>query len=94
MAGKSLSVKKRIRQNERRRLHNLKYKKWIKALMKKFRKTDDLEEKKSILSELYEALDKAAKRNIIHRNKAARLKSKFARKLNELIRANEKANQT
>ena len=87
---KSLSVKKRERQNKKRRLHNLKYKKWIKSLMKKIKKSVDIKEKKELLNRLYEALDKAAKRNIIHKNKAARLKSKYAR----LVNSHEKADET
>ena len=89
MSKKSLSVKKRERQNRKRRLHNLKYKKWIKALMKKIKKAADVAEKKKLLNELYEALDKAAKLNIIHRNKAARLKSKYAK----LVNSHETANK-
>ncbi len=86
---KSLSVKKRERQNRKRRLHNLKYKKWIKSLMKKIKKSTDAAEKKELLNRLYEAIDKAAKRNIIHRNKAARLKSKYARLVNDHEKADE-----
>ncbi len=57
--------------------------------MKKIKKATDNAKRKELLNELYEALDKAAKRNIIHRNKAARLKSKYAK----LVNSHEKADE-
>jgi len=78
MAKVKLSVKKRERQNLRRRLQNLRYKKWIKDVIKKFKKANE-NERINILRELYEAVDKAVKKGVIHKNKGARIKSKYAK---------------
>ena len=80
------SAKKRLRQNEKRRLENRSVKKAIKTQIKKvleaarsgpaeqLRKEFDLAAKK---------LDKAAARRIVHPNLAARKKSQLARLLRE-----------
>ena len=39
------------------------------------------------LSKYYSALDKAVKRNIIHKNKASRLKSRMAVKIDKFLKA-------
>ncbi|MCS7245798.1 MAG: 30S ribosomal protein S20 [candidate division WOR-3 bacterium] len=74
-----LSVKKRERQNKKRRLRNLLYKMKIKSVIRKFLKAKNLEEKREILKEVYEYVDKAVKKGVIHRNKASRIKSKYAK---------------
>jgi len=80
---KSLSVLKRERQNEKRRLRNRIYKLKIKNLVKKIRKSKDEKEKKDLFNELQSVIDKAVKRGVIHENKGARIKSKvFKRYLN------------
>lgn len=79
MAKKSLSVLKRIRQNEKRRIRNKAYKTRIRNLFKKLLKEKDKEKKKEILNLLYKYVDKAVKRGIVHENKGARIKSKAAR---------------
>jgi len=73
-----LSVKKRERQNIKRRLRNLWYKKRIKDAIKRFLRAT-LEEKKEIIKEIYEYVDKAVKKGVIHKNKGARIKSKYAK---------------
>ncbi len=77
MANHKSSIK-RIRQEEKRRLHNRYYAKTMRNAVRKLRATTD----KAVAVELYpsvqKALDKLAKRNIIHKNKAANLKSKLA----------------
>lgn len=73
-----LSVKKRERQNIKRRLRNLWYKKRIKDAIKRFLKAN-LEERKEIIREIYEYVDKAVKKGVIHKNKGARIKSKYAK---------------
>jgi small subunit ribosomal protein S20 len=73
-----LSVKKRERQNIKRRLRNLWYKKRIKDAIKRFLKAS-FEQRKEILREIYEYVDKAVKRGVIHKNKGARIKSKYAK---------------
>ncbi|MFY9457446.1 MAG: 30S ribosomal protein S20 [Candidatus Spechtbacterales bacterium] len=78
------SAKKALRQNKKRRLHNLRYKTKIKTLMKKglsFAGDGKLEDLKRLLPSLYKALDKAVKVGILKKNTAARRKSLVARKL-------------
>jgi len=56
----------------------------LKKTEKKFLKTlasNNIEEAKKILNVLYKLLDKAAKTNLIKKNKAARDKSRLAKKL-------------
>lgn len=68
-------AKKKLRQDKRRTLANKKvkdgYKKLFKAAVKA--KTADS------LSKAFQAIDKAAKQNILHANKAARLKSSLSK---------------
>ncbi len=78
MSKVKLSVKKRERQNIRRKLRNLRYKKWIKEAIKKFLSAKE-NEKERLLREIYEAVDKAVKVGVIHRNKGDRIKSKYAK---------------
>jgi small subunit ribosomal protein S20 len=78
------SALKRIRQNEKRRLHNRYYAKSMRTLLKKFRNTEDKAEAQSLFPQLQKSLDKLAKRNIIHWKKAANLKSGAAKLLNKM----------
>jgi len=78
------SALKRIRQNETKRLHNRYYAKTVRNAIKKFRRLTDKKEAEEQMPKLYAMIDKLAKRNIIHKNKAGNLKSKvthFAQKL-------------
>jgi len=72
------SAKKRIRQDKVKNMRNKIIKKKVKTLSKKVINSEQ-EEKKEILNKAYSAIDKAAKKNIFHKNKAARLKSKLAK---------------
>lgn len=83
MANHASSVK-RIRQTEKRRLHNRFYAKVTRNAVKKFRAMKDLEEAKAFLPKVTSMLDKLAKRNIIHKNKAANLKSSLTKQLNKM----------
>lgn len=69
---------KRIRQEEKRRLHNRYYAKTMRNAVKKLRATTDKAEAVAMYSGIQKMLDKLAKTNIIHKNKAANLKSKLA----------------
>ncbi|HEY4475350.1 MAG TPA: 30S ribosomal protein S20 [Candidatus Paceibacterota bacterium] len=71
------SAKKALRQNIRRRVRNVVQAKALKEVIKKFKKSPSAE----LLPQVYKKLDKAAKTNIIKRNKAARLKSRLSRLL-------------
>jgi small subunit ribosomal protein S20 len=78
------SAIKRIRQNENRRLHNSYYAKTTRNAVRKLRNTKDKKEAEKLLPKVVSMLDKLTKRNIIHSNKAANLKSKLTRHVNTL----------
>ena len=75
---------KRIRQEEKRRLHNRYYAKTMRNAVRKLRATTD----KAVAIEMYpsvqKALDKLAKTNVIHKNKASNLKSKLMKYIQKL----------
>ena len=73
------SAIKRIRANESKRLRNRYYAKTTRNAVMKFRKSADKKEAEEQLPKLISMLDKLAKRNVIHKNKAANLKSKLTR---------------
>ena len=73
------SALKRIRQNEKRRIHNHYYAKTMRNYLRKLRATTDKEEAQTMFPKLQKMLDKLAKRNIIHWKKAANLKSGAAK---------------
>lgn len=83
MANHKSSIK-RIRQIEKRRLHNRFYAKVTRTAVRKLRATNEKAEAAAMLPKVSSMLDKLAKRHIIHRNKAANLKSKLARHVNRL----------
>lgn len=74
-----LSAKKRIRQSEKRRLHNRYYAKTTRNAIKTLRELADKKEAEAMLPTVSAMLDKLAKKNIIHKNKAANLKSKLSK---------------
>ena len=78
------SALKRIRQNETKRLHNRYYAKTMRNAVKVLRNTTDKEEATKLYPEVVSMIDKLAKRNIIHKNKASNLKSKLAIQINKL----------
>lgn len=81
------SSRKRIRINERKRVRNVMYRSRVKTVIKKaetgiFAKKPDEE----VVREAMRTLDKAAGKGIIHKNNAARRKSRLMKKLNALTR--------
>ena len=68
------SAKKKLKKDNSREIDNLKLKKVYKKSVKKTRENPN----KKNLTESSKVLDKAAKKGIIHKNKAARLKSRLA----------------
>lgn len=78
MANHKSSIK-RIRQTEKRRLHNRYFAKNMRNEVKKFRSLTDKSEAESQLPKIYSIIDKVAKHGIIHKNKAANLKSKLTK---------------
>ncbi len=83
MANHKSSIK-RIRQEEKRRLHNRYYAKTMRNAVRKLRSTTDKTEAVALYPGITKMLDKLAKTNIIHKNKANNLKSKLALYINKL----------
>ena len=73
------SSKKRIRQTEKRRLHNKYYAVTTRNAVRELRALSDKKEAEEMLPKVSSMLDKLAKRNIIHKNKAANIKSKLVK---------------
>ena len=78
------SSKKRIRQTEKRRLQNRFYAKVARNAVRKLRASTDKSEASALLPKVSSMLDKLAKRNVIHKNKASNLKSKLTLHVNKL----------
>lgn len=78
------SSKKRIKQTITRNLANRYYGKVTRNAVRKLRATTDKAEAAKQLPEVSSMLDKLAKKNVIHANKAANLKSKLAKLVNKL----------
>jgi small subunit ribosomal protein S20 len=78
------SALKRIRQSEARRSHNRFYRKTMRNAVRKFRTLESKKEAAEQLPKLYAMIDKLAKRNMIHKNKAANLKSSITKYANSL----------
>ena len=85
------SARKRIVTNERNRLQNRYYKTSVRTLTKLFFKNLKLTENEqtpeskaklqTIVNSIYSFLDKGTKKNIFHKNTAARKKARLARSL-------------
>ena len=73
------SALKRIRSNEAKRLRNKYQHKTTRNAVRSLRSITDKVEAEGRLANVISMLDKLAKNNIIHRNKAANLKSKLAK---------------
>jgi small subunit ribosomal protein S20 len=69
------SAKKRIRQDMIKRLRNRYYKKSTRTSIQKLREMTDKVEAAKFLPKVFSMIDKLAKRNLWHKNKAANLKS-------------------
>ena len=83
MANHKSSIK-RIRQEEKRRLHNRYYAKTMRNAVRKLRATTDKAEAVALYPKVQKMLDKLAKVTIIHKNKASNLKSKLAAHISKL----------
>ncbi len=78
----SESAKKRLRQNEARRLKNRADRSTLRTAIKKVRKAIDageVEQCESTYVAATKKLDKAAAKGLIHANKAARTKSRLSK---------------
>jgi ribosomal protein S20 len=75
-------AKKALRQSKTRRARNIKQKNAYKDAVKTYRKLAAAKQWKDAAAKLpavYQSLDKAAKTNVITKNKAQRLKSRLAK---------------
>ena len=75
---------KRIRQDKKKALHNRYYAKTMRNAVRKLRAVTNKEEALKMYPTVQKMLDKLAKTNIIHKNKAANLKSSLCNHINKL----------
>lgn len=90
----SKSAIKRIRTSERNRLRNKAYKSSLRTLTKKYfgavetytaePTPENMEAVNQTMSAAYSKIDKAVKRNVLHRNNGARKKARIARTLKKV----------
>lgn len=78
------SAIKRIRSNDAKRLRNKYQHKTTRNAVRKLRSLSDKSEATTLFPVVSSMLDKLAKRNVIHKNKAANLKSGLAVRINKL----------
>ena len=78
------SALKRIRSNEKKRVLNRYQHKTTRNAIKALRHTADKSEATEKLVKVVSMIDKLAKKNIIHDNKASNLKSKLTKLVNKL----------
>ena len=78
------SAIKRIRQSEKRRLFNKYFHKTARNAVRKLKALTIKKQAAELFPKVVAMLDKLAKRNIIHKNKASNLKSKLAKYVNTL----------
>jgi small subunit ribosomal protein S20 len=78
------SAEKRIRQNETHRMENRYHAKTARNAIKRLRHLSVKAEAIVLYPQVASMLDKLAKKNVIHKNKAANLKSSLAKHVNTL----------
>jgi len=76
------SAEKRIRNTESKRTLNKYQAKTVRNAVKKVRTTDEKDTITKAVPKVVSQIDKLAKKSVIHKNKAANLKSKLMRKAN------------
>jgi len=78
------SAEKRARQSAKRRIHNRYYARTTRNAIKALQNTTDKVAALALLPKVSSMLDKLAKINVIHKNKAANLKSGITTHVNKL----------
>ncbi len=78
------SAKKRARQSISRNLNNKYYAKTMRNAIKALRNETDKEAATTLYPKVVSMIDKLAKKNVIHKNKASNLKSNLALHINTL----------
>jgi small subunit ribosomal protein S20 len=81
------SALKRIRSNDAKRVLNRYQAKTTRTFIKRLKATTEQVEAQELFKKVSSMLDRLAKRNIIHKNKASNNKSKLARHINTLAAA-------
>lgn len=84
------SAKKRIRQNEKRRIRNRHIRSTLRSALKNLEQNveqQNIEEAKAGLRKTAAIIDAAASKGVIHKNKASRHVSKITRKVQSLVTA-------
>lgn len=92
------SAKKRVRQNEKRRLRNKTIRSYVKTCIRKVIKAIEGKQSKETVLELarqaQRAIDKAVTKGVFHKNEGARKKSKLMSKVYNYITQQEVTNAT
>ncbi|HWI54118.1 MAG TPA: 30S ribosomal protein S20 [Desulfobacteria bacterium] len=78
------SAKKRAEIAERNAIRNAPVKKSVKTSVRKFNEADTKENAATALKETVVTIDKAVAKGVLHKNAAARKKSRLAKKLNKM----------
>ena len=78
------SADKRYRQSEKRRVHNKYYARTTRNAIKAIRNTTDKAAAEASMPKVFSMIDRLAKINVIHKNKASNLKSGIAVYVNKL----------
>lgn len=81
----SLSTKKRLRESRKRQARNRANKTRLKSQLKKFRssvESGENTETKKLLPETYSIIDRAVRKGVLHKNAAARHKSRLTKLAN------------
>ena len=78
------SAQKRVRSDEKKRDRNRYQHKTTRNAIRNLRASEDVKEATEMLPKVSSMLDKLAKNNVIHKNKAANLKSSLAAHISKL----------
>lgn len=81
------SAQKRIKQDAVKRIRNRYYKKSTRTAIAKLREMEDSKEAKDYLPKVISMIDRLAKRNTWHKNKAGNLKSSLTTMVNKMAQA-------
>jgi small subunit ribosomal protein S20 len=79
------SAEKRVRQNEKRRVNNRSNRTRLRTTIKKLRAAltgSDANQSNELLPQTISTIDKAVQKGVLHRNAAARYKSRLTRRVN------------
>ncbi|WP_321288108.1 30S ribosomal protein S20 [uncultured Sunxiuqinia sp.] len=78
------SAKKRIRQDEKKKVHNKYFTKTMRNAVRDLRAISEKDAAAVEYPKVVSMIDRLAKKNLIHKNKAANLKSKLAAHISKL----------